>query len=347
MNSFFGLPLNHADALDNIGLMIEMGMLLSSSTDSELNEAAEVILCFARKYSSATKQSASTADPTKYPLPVESPTSFESIPAFLRTPQPYPEPQSAGGEGIAQRYYIAEDLNEWENETGLWTIYRQDQDGLTTAMMSFNSLAAAEEALAELKAEEQQPASTATLAIDEPLPNWGATIKVARQQIAPTSFAAIIERIRSRRVALGLTTEELSTRLGFEIDTVEDWETGCDIPELTILLPLSRALFCEPEWLLTGSLEGMTRINEAPLSPVKVMQGVDMAGVGERIRDARVSRRMTHKELEEAAGLPDGEISVWESRKAYPPDEAFDKLAKALNTSVTWLLTGREIARES
>ncbi|MFZ4170932.1 helix-turn-helix domain-containing protein [Enterobacter ludwigii] len=164
---------------------------------------------------------------------------------------------------------------------------------------------------------------------------------------SPTSFAAIIERIRSRRVALGLTTEELSTQLGFEIDTVEDWETGCDAPELTILLPLSRALFCEPEWLLTGSLEGMTRINEAPLAPVKVMQGVDMSGVGERIRDARVSRRMTHKELEEAAGLPDGVISVWEFRQAYPPDEAFDKLAKALNTSVIWLLTGREIARES
>ncbi|WP_423219646.1 helix-turn-helix domain-containing protein [Enterobacter ludwigii] len=91
----------------------------------------------------------------------------------------------------------------------------------------------------------------------------------------------------------------------------------------------------------------MTRINEAPLAPVEVMQGVDMSGVGERIRDARVSRRMTHKELEEAAGLPDGVISVWEFRKAYPPDEAFDKLAKALNTSVTWLLTGREIARES
>ncbi|MEH4988141.1 helix-turn-helix domain-containing protein [Enterobacter asburiae] len=219
-------------------------------------------------------------------------------------------------------------------------VFREENKQNTTTTESSTSLR--DEAAAQ-----QQPASTGSLAIDEPLPNWGATIKVAQQQISPTSFAAIIERIRSRRVALGLSTEELSTQLGFEIDTVEDWENGCDVPELTILLPLSRALFCEPEWLLTGSLEGMTRINEAPLTPVKVMQGVDMTGVGERIRNARVSRRMTHKELEETAGLPDGVISVWESRKAYPPDEAFDKLAKALNTSVTWLLTGREIARES
>ncbi|EAA5550912.1 XRE family transcriptional regulator [Salmonella enterica subsp. enterica] len=87
-------------------------------------------------------------------------------------------------------------------------------------------------------------------------------------------------------------------------------------------------------------------LTEAPLAPVKIMQGVDMSGVGKRIRESRVSRRMTSEELENAAHLPEGVTSVWESGKAYPPDEALDKLAKALNTSVTWLLTGRQITEE-
>lgn len=82
---------------------------------------------------------------------------------------------------------------------------------------------------------------------------------------------------------------------------------------------------------------------EKPLAPVNVMQGLDMSGAGKRIRESRVSRRMTQEELENATHLPDGVISIWESGRAYPPNEAFDKLAKALNTSVTWLLTGRQI----
>lgn len=85
---------------------------------------------------------------------------------------------------------------------------------------------------------------------------------------------------------------------------------------------------------------------EKPLAPVNVIQGVDMSGAGKRIRESRVSRRMTQEELENAAHLPEGVVLIWESGKACPPSEAFDKLAKALNASITWLLTGRQIAEK-
>ncbi|MFZ4219174.1 helix-turn-helix domain-containing protein [Enterobacter ludwigii] len=181
-----------------------------------------------------------------------------------------------------------------------------------------------------------------TLPVELPTSLRGET---AAQQTAASTLT-IGERIRVMRKLLGLTQGQVADAVGVTTQAVSLWESNSAVFGCDKLLPLASALNCDPLWLL-GANADQVATNEASLAPVEVMQGVDMAGVGERIRDARVSRRMTHKELEEAAGLPDGEISVWESRKAYPPDEAFDKLAKALNTSVIWLLTGREIARES
>jgi len=247
--------------------------------DTAIRPAAILSICLKQltKVSSQLTDysTCSTTTTTQQPnLPVESPTS---IPAFLRTPKPYPEqqavelPTSLRGEAVAENSAL---FAPYDGGMGI-----------------------------------------------------GFRIQLAREN-------------------LDLTEAELAIKLNTYSDHISDWECEITEPPASMIIPLANALKCDPMWLL-GVNGPTTLINEAPLSPVKVMQGVDMAGVGERIRNARVSRRMTHKELEEAAGLPDRVISVWESRKAYPPDEAFDKLAKALNTSVIWLLTGREIARES
>lgn len=69
---------------------------------------------------------------------------------------------------------------------------------------------------------------------------------------------------------------------------------------------------------------------------------VDMSTIGKRINAARVSLGMSPEELENAVNLPSGFIAAWETGKAIPPSDVFDSLAKALETSVTWLLTGKE-----
>ncbi|MCE2003118.1 helix-turn-helix domain-containing protein [Enterobacter asburiae] len=179
------------------------------------------------------------------------------------------------------------------------------------------------------------------LATDEPV------IAAAKAPLSTPydSSLSIGARIQLARENLSLTEADIARELGIYSDHISDWECGITELPAGMILPLASTIKCDPLWLL-GDFDGVEppALTETPLAPVKIMQGVDMSGVGKRIRDSRVSRRMTHGELENAAHLPEGVTSVWESGKAYPPDEAFDKLAKALNTSVTWLLTGRQIA---
>jgi transcriptional regulator with XRE-family HTH domain len=155
-------------------------------------------------------------------------------------------------------------------------------------------------------------------------------------------------RIQLARENLGLTQGQVAKAIGVTPTCVSRWEVEEAEPSWLYLSPLSEALKCDLFWLLGDSKGNEPPVtNEAPLVPFEVMQGVDMAGVGKRIRECRVSRRMTSEELENAANLPEGVLSLWEAGKANPPSDVFDKLAHALNCSVTWLLTGREIAKES
>ncbi|HHA2247826.1 TPA: helix-turn-helix domain-containing protein, partial [Enterobacter ludwigii] len=116
---------------------------------------------------------------------------------------------------------------------------------------------------------------------------------------------------------------------------------GCDK-----LLPLASTLNCDPLWLL-GANTDQVATNEAPLAPVKVMQGVDMSTIGKRINARRVALRFSPAELEKIANLPEGTVSLWEDGKAFPPSDAINKLAPVLHTNIHWLVTGIEIAKES
>lgn len=62
------------------------------------------------------------------------------------------------------------------------------------------------------------------------------------------SFA---ERVRSRRIALGLTQSQLAKLAGLRQPDISKIELG-KINETTKLLGLARALKCTPDWLETG-----------------------------------------------------------------------------------------------
>ncbi|EGI5342401.1 helix-turn-helix transcriptional regulator [Salmonella enterica subsp. enterica serovar Sandiego] len=86
---------------------------------------------------------------------------------------------------------------------------------------------------------------------------------------------------------------------------------------------------------------------ETQLAPAEVMLNVDMSTIGKRIMEARVKQRMYTEELENAIHAPEGSVFRWETGKAIPSSQYIDILARTLNVSVTWLLTGKEIAKES
>ncbi|WP_272682843.1 helix-turn-helix domain-containing protein [Providencia sp. PROV119] len=51
MNNFLGFPLNPYDALNNIEIMLDAGLLLSSTTNDEISEMGIAIIDLAKQYS--------------------------------------------------------------------------------------------------------------------------------------------------------------------------------------------------------------------------------------------------------------------------------------------------------
>lgn len=74
-------------------------------------------------------------------------------------------------------------------------------------------------------------------------------------------MTSIHKRIKARRLALGLTQEDLASRLNVTYQTVQQWETDPDpddpkvlstAPRRTRLLAVADALQTTPGWLLYG-----------------------------------------------------------------------------------------------
>ncbi|STB37684.1 helix-turn-helix domain-containing protein [Citrobacter koseri] len=152
-------------------------------------------------------------------------------------------------------------------------------------------------------------------------------------------LGTIAFRIQLARKNIGLSEADLAGALGLIPECIADWEDGNCPVEATYIIPLAAALKCDPLWLL----DDRSKSTSAPLVPVNVMQGVDMSTIGKRINAARVSLGMSPDELEFDLNAPEGTVFRWETGKATPPSRHIDELAKTLKTSVTWLLTGKEV----
>lgn len=66
--------------------------------------------------------------------------------------------------------------------------------------------------------------------------------------------------------------------------------------------------------------------------------------IGARIRDKRKEMGFTQEQLAEKVGVTYQAVSKWETDASYPDVVLMAGVARALNTSVDWLATGREPA---
>jgi SOS-response transcriptional repressor LexA len=78
-------------------------------------------------------------------------------------------------------------------------------------------------------------------------------------------------RLRQRRKELKLTQKQIAKSIGITASSVTQWELGSTKPSGESLYALSKALQCQPEWLLygTGGLVEPSNVTHAP--PVKKM----------------------------------------------------------------------------
>ncbi|EEP5311761.1 helix-turn-helix domain-containing protein [Salmonella enterica] len=157
-----------------------------------------------------------------------------------------------------------------------------------------------------------------------------------------TEPSTIAFRIQIARENLGMSEDDLAEKLDIHPGDVLTWEDGADQPLAGMIIPLANALKCDPMWLLTGeSRHEPSTCAKSQSAPVEVMQNVDVSTIGKRIGVARVNQRMYTEELENAIHAPEGSVFRWETGKEIPSSQYIDNLARVLNVSVTWLLTGK------
>lgn len=180
---------------------------------------------------------------------------------------------------------------------------------------------------------------------DEPAPTLTSEPAVGSAMTWPTEAGTtnqptIGARIQHARENLDMSKDNLAEKLDVHPGNVLAWEYDADQPLAGMIIPLANALKCDPMWLLSGN---PVDVKPAQPAPVNVMKGADLANIGVRINNRRKQIMMSVDKLAEKIDTSGAMIREWETGKAIPHSGYYDRLAKALNTSVTWLMTGKDI----
>ncbi|EJQ8147429.1 helix-turn-helix domain-containing protein [Salmonella enterica subsp. enterica serovar Newport] len=187
------------------------------------------------------------------------------------------------------------------------------------------------------------------VALFDPTPALTSEPAIARPLTWPTEAGTtnqftIGARIRQLRKERMLTQSELAKSVDVQPNLVTMWENSTTEPRAKHIIPLANALKCDPMWLLTGN---PVDVKPAQPAPVNIMKGADLANIGVRINSRRNEMGMSPLKLAEKIDTSGAMILEWETGKAIPHSDYIDRLAKALNTTVTWLMTGKDITSVS
>ncbi|EAA9934048.1 hypothetical protein DLB52_22280 [Salmonella enterica subsp. salamae] len=158
-----------------------------------------------------------------------------------------------------------------------------------------------------------------------------------------TNQLTIGARIRQLRKERQLTQADIAEAVNVSTQAICLWENDNASMSVDKLIPLANALKCDPMWLLTGNPLDVKAASPATPAPVNVMKGADLANIGVRINSRRNEMGMSPLKLAEEIDTSGAMILEWETGKAIPHSGYYGKLAKALNTTVTWLITGKHI----
>lgn len=114
------------------------------------------------------------------------------------------------------------------------------------------------------------------------------------------SFAAAQgfgDRLRRRRLGLGLRKQDLAARVGVSLTTIQQYENG-QLPKGEFAVRLGAALDCSLDWLLAGqgSMEGASRMSGAGLLMVPMVEARLSAGSGSFETGAEVVRHYAFRE---------------------------------------------------
>ena len=140
------------------------------------------------------------------------------------------------------------------------------------------------------------------------------------------------EKIHALRLYLGLSLQAFGELLGYTVRHISRFEKNVVEPDERVIQRICDAFHVDPSYF-TG---------EMPVEQAVQKVEVDTAGAGQRLKTARVEKRLSMWELSRRAGISQPQISMLESGKYQVRRKAAEKLAAALEVGVDWLLTGDE-----
>ena len=131
------------------------------------------------------------------------------------------------------------------------------------------------------------------------------------------------ERIKQRRIELGLSVDEVAEKLGKNRATVYRYESN------------------EIENLPVGTLEPLAKILET--TPAQLMGWDDDKSQAsdertKRLRKAVEDSGYSQTQLCEITGINKGALSSYLSGRYYPKQQAIEKLSEVLNVPIFWLM---------
>ena len=140
------------------------------------------------------------------------------------------------------------------------------------------------------------------------------------------------DRIHDLRSYLGLSLKAFGEAIGFSGNHISRFEKNVFSPDERVTQKICDVFHVDPSYF-TG---------EMPVEQAVQKVEVDTAGAGQRLKTARVEKRLSMWELSRRAGISQPQISMLESGKYQVRRKAAEKLAAALEVGVDWLLTGDE-----
>ena len=140
------------------------------------------------------------------------------------------------------------------------------------------------------------------------------------------------DRIHDLRSYLGLSLSDLGRAIGYTGTHILRIEQEVVHPSERVIQKICDVFHVDPSYF-TG---------EMPVEQAVQKVEVDTAGAGQRLKTARVEKRLSMWELSRRAGISQPQISMLESGKYQVRRKAAEKLAAALEVGVDWLLTGDE-----
>lgn len=152
------------------------------------------------------------------------------------------------------------------------------------------------------------------------------------------TIGARIKRLRRQR---GLTNEQLSDMAGISRSRLSHYELERHEPSPSIIPVLADALGVSVRYFLTG--QGAE--NQKRIIATRIPNAGPHEMLGERIRRLREQIGISQRELARRAGVHEGDCSRWESQQNAVMFDVLPNLAKALEVSIDYLVTGRESPR--